>query len=734
MNTGRQQQLIEKFREVTAERLAKLNNGLVRLENHPDDEEAAAQAAREIHTLKSEAMLLGFSAIGRIAHTLEELMLRAREEGFSPASPLGELIPWGFDAIDRLRKLSRDAEEGKPLADGFEERVRRHFADEPTPAATASAPTSAASTPQLVHRTPRRDTERDRGRDGSSIRVDLRRLDLLADLSDELLLGESITRQSIESMGRLDDGLAQIDRDLSHALTAHRRDDEALRTAVAGALRQQELLRRELRDLLRRTREDLTNERSKLENLETHVRDLRLLPVETLFQVYPRAVRDLARQLGKRVRLEVSGVDVEVDKQVLDRIEEPLLHLIRNSVDHGIEPPAQRAAAGKPETAVIQLSATQRGHQVVIQVVDDGCGIEVERLRRLAVQRGIITADKAASLDDDESLRLVFVAGLSTKEAVSEVAGRGVGLDVVRREIEGLGGTVTLSSRVGAGSRFGLRVPVSLVRAPVLIFRIGESLYGLSSSAADAVVQVDRKDIQRVGNGAAFRLQDRLVPLVELAPLLGLSHDNGASRTPVIVLTHGERQLGCTVDEVLHERHVIQRELTPFAASCRLASGTAIGADGRLVVLLSPAEIADWSRDSLPRSDSRSEARRPRRRCVLVADDSELTRDMLVNLVSHLGHEVLEAVDGRDALQRIATRSVDLVITDLEMPVLDGFELLSELRASPRLKNVPVVVCTTRGSEEDRRRASHLGADAYLVKAQFSDSDLLELVDRLLPE
>ncbi|MEQ9323251.1 MAG: response regulator, partial [Polyangiaceae bacterium] len=470
-------------------------------------------------------------------------------------------------------------------------------------------------------------------------------------------------------------------------------------------------------------------DRERVEGIEVEVRELRLVPLARLFDAYPRAIRDIARETGKRVDLEIAGADVEVDHAVLERVEASLVHLIRNAVDHGVETPAERRAAGKPAEATLWLRATQSGSRVTIVVEDDGRGIDKDSVLATARQRGVIDEGVTAVTLDD-AIALLFAPGFTTKSVATETSGRGVGLDMVKADVEGMGGTVRITSEPGVRTRCELSVPVSLVRAPTLVVSVSDNLYGLPPAHAVRVLhpgEGERLD----GAYPTLRIGGELVRLVPLSQLLAVGTPPRGEGT-VLLLADGDRRLAIEVDRVVSETNVVQREMATLLVASRVTAGTAVIGQGQLVVLLNVAELMR-SAHGLERHgpEPRVDEDVPRRQ-VLVVDDSELTRDILVNLVSRLGYEVIEAVDGQDALRRLGEGPVDLILTDLEMPVLDGFELLDQVRASPHLRELPVVVCSTRGSDEDKRRAADLGADAYVVKSRFDQDELDRTLGRLM--
>jgi two-component system chemotaxis sensor kinase CheA len=530
-----------------------------------------------------------------------------------------------------------------------------------------------------------------------SIRVDLARIDALVDLAGELMLQHR----------RLSHGLRQIER------------------ATQG----------EARGQLARTGGDLVETGYLLEELQGTVRDLRLLPLRTLFDRYPRPIRDLARDHGKSIRVAMEGGELEADKRVLDLLGEPLLHLIRNAVDHGIESPRDRVAAGKPEEGNLTLVARHAAGRLEIVVRDDGRGLSEQAIRDVALTRGAISREEAEELRADQVIELLFQPGFSTKSATTDISGRGIGLHIVKQAVENLGGSVSVRSTPGQETSFVLDVPLTVALLQALVVSLDKLQLAIPSHAVSGVHRVSEGQLLAAGTGSAFRVDGALIALQDLGRLLGAGELSvPLAECRVVVVESKGNALGLIVPRVLGERELVQRPLDPFLRAIPKLVGAAILESGDPVLVLNVAE-AVRAAASGPRAGARPEpGAEARERCVLIVEDSELTRDMLQRLVGALGHRVIEAVNGREALRRIAIQRPDLVLTDLEMPVMDGFQLIAEIRALEPLRDVPIVVLSSRGSPEDQRRAAALGADAYLVKSEFSEKALADTFARFLQE
>lgn len=452
---------------------------------------------------------------------------------------------------------------------------------------------------------------------------------------------------------------------------------------------------------------------------------LRLVPIEPALESLSEHAGELGRQLGKPLRVLIDAGGAQLERSLLERLQEPIMHLIRNALDHGIEP---RSARGdKPSEATLEIIARSAGTEVEIAVVDDGRGVDIERVRQRARERGLLDEAEARAAGPRELLTLLFRAGFSTNATVNELSGRGVGLDAVRRAIEALGGEVTLSSTAGRGTRCELRVPATISRETVLVIQLGPTLWGLPSRRVDRVVALN--DRASVSPTSSILVVDEHLPLGTLARSLGVSDaPDLADNRVAICCSHAERRYALASPPVLGEFELFRRPMGSLLASMGPASASAVMDDGRVVLLVDPAALLDRPFRSNGR-ERPSQRPRPRPR-VLVVDDSPIVRELMVELLTAANLEVCTASDGQAALEVLDRRKLDLVLSDVEMPNMDGFELLRRVRK--RDPELPIVMVTTRGSAADRERATSLGADAYLVKSDFHEKNMLEVIARFV--
>ncbi|GEJ55676.1 hybrid sensor histidine kinase/response regulator [Anaeromyxobacter diazotrophicus] len=744
------QKLLGKFREVTADRLEKIGAGLLALERG-DAGEAGAEVARELHTLKGEARMLGFSGLAQVVHAAEDV-LRALPSG--PSAAAGARVQALLEACDAVPPLLDGPPDGGEAAQGLAARLKAAAAGAPsptpapTPTPTATVPPTATATPAVTPTPSSAATANAmaaaaarRARAGEakssrrlelraptgSIRVDVDRLDEIAALSGDLLVEGARAEGRSRELAAL---LARWSRlaDRFAALTAPGvRDVPALAGRIDDDVH---LLRSDTFRFLRRHSDAVSAVHGQMAHLAERVGSARLLPLAGILAGFPRAARDLAREQGKEVECEVKGGEAGVDKAILLSLNDPLVHLVRNAVDHGLEAPADRERAGKPRAGRLVITARIEGDQLALSVEDDGRGLDPERLRAVALARALAPAAQLAAMAPQALHELIFLPGFSTREAAGEISGRGVGLDVVRRKTVELGGSAVVESEPGRFTRFTLRVPQSLALMKVLLLRLGEDVYGVPASDVESVGRLDPAAVTEVAGVRALRLRDRLVPIVALGPLLGLDGGPRQRRPAVVFLTHGADAAALAVDGLAGEREVAVKACGAFLDGARFVSGAAALEDGRVALLLSTPElIAAARRTQAPLPDAPAAGRRRLR--VLLVDDSAIAREAEAALLRALGHEVEEAVDGEDGWRRLAAGQHQLLVTDVQMPVLDGIGLTRRVKGSPRLARLPVVVLSSLSAPEDRRRGLDAGADAYLVKGDLDAALLAQTVERL---
>jgi two-component system chemotaxis sensor kinase CheA len=693
-----------------------MTTGLLALEAEPGNASPIDGVFREAHTLKGGAGLVGLPAVSHLAHRLEDLLEELRV-GSRQATPkltdslltavdgLGRLIAAagggtedpalvvaietalaGIDgastAAERVTAVAEpesavvepDAGVAKPVTAGKVAIARR--------APAAPAPAVPAELPQAME-APVRAPSLDAG----SLQVPIERMDKLIRLVGEAAAAHlSIGHMLGVELSRDPDTVGEY-RDLTRILN-------------------------QLQDVTMRTR---------------------MVPVGALSPSLRRAVREAARSLGKDVKWEVRGEDSEIDRGVLDKLVDPLLHLVRNAVVHGVETPAERIAAGKPAQAVIRLHAGQLGSEMVIAITDDGAGIDVAEVRSAAERRGI----DVGGLDDAASLNLIFRAGVSTADVLTELSGRGVGLDVVAEALAHVRGRVELNTELGRGSEFRIIVPITLTIVPCLIVNASGQSFAVPMAAVTRVLKPQLDTLP--ADGRSHTLVDgRGMPVTDLGGVLGLPLGN---QGPSVVLGTTGATHAFRVESLVGQRDVVVRGLGGLIPRMDCVAGASVEPDGSILFVLDVPALLQLARtaqpaDKAPPQSVVSAGARPavaaRRPSLLVVDDALTVRELQRAILERAGYEVRTANDGIEALAMLAQQRAELVLTDVEMPNLDGFGLTARIRGEPRLANIPVLMITSRSSDDDRRRGLEAGCDGYIIKSEFDEGRLLSAVSALL--
>jgi two-component system chemotaxis sensor kinase CheA len=468
-------------------------------------------------------------------------------------------------------------------------------------------------------------------------------------------------------------------------------------------------------------------------------KQLLMLPLATLGQLLPRIVRELCRDQGKEADLRIHGEDVKIDKRILEEIKDPLIHLLRNCVDHGIETPEARRRAGRPARATITLSVEQvNGNQVAISLQDDGSGIDVGKVKASAVKRGLLSADAAESLASDAALGLVFETDVSTSPMITQVSGRGLGLAIVREKTEKLGGRVSIESVRGAGTTIRMMLPLTLATFRGVIIECARRLFIVPTAQVERAIRFRPAEVQTVENRETLLLHGRTVALADLAQVLGISASrrNGEepAARPALILGIGEQRVAFAVDAIVDEREVLVKRLTRPLSRVRNIAGATVLGSGEVAPILNVSDLLKSARhvSSSTRSAPAAApaAAAPAKR-VLVAEDSITSRMLIKGILESAGYEVKTAVDGMEAFTSLRTERFDVLVSDVEMPRLNGFDLTARVRADRNLAELPVILVTALESREDRERGIDVGASAYLVKSDLDQSNLLEALRRL---
>lgn len=676
---------------------------------------------RALHTLKGAASAGGALEIRDEAHSLEDL-IRALHAIGEPASP--ELLDRIFGSMEKIgRALSRFPFDG---ADSTT--AARHPTDTPSPPPT------------------QRTIEKEAARSSNElIRVRKEHVESLHHLLGDLVLGhlqqEELARNLISFRDRFAEAssaLEVLDAELGEVVTALP-PESAQRIATQRRTLATSLgaLRRELTKMGQEAAMLGAEGAAVSTNLADAISDLRLAPLAPFFEDFTKVAREAARECEKQVVVRIRAEGAEVDRSVLAELREPLFHLVRNAVVHGIEAPAERLRRGKPELGTVLLEARCEGSRAVLRITDDGAGIDPQRVLVRAKQLGLV--DPKAESGSVALLDILTQPGFSSRDEVCTLAGRGIGLDVVANRVDELSGRLRLDNLPGAGCSFTLEVPIRAAASRGLVVGLAGHRFGLLLSHVDRVLRIDADDIELIGQRESVAIDSEPIAVESLASLLGLEDSPPASgKSPAVLLRFGRQRLCVYVDEIWDEQSLVIKAFGRAFQNATVFAGGAVQPDGSVVpvlhvpVLLEKAARSSSARKERPQRPTPVKERTP---SVLAVDDSMTMRTLLRNLLRASGYEVVVARDGQAAMAELARMDgCDLVVTDLEMPTMDGLSLCRAIRGSEKYRHLPVVVVTSRGEAEEKRRALEAGADAYVVKAEFEQVAFLDVVKRLLGE
>ncbi|HLO75969.1 MAG TPA: response regulator [Magnetospirillum sp.] len=712
---------------------------------------------RRAHSLKGAARAVDLMPVEQISHRLETLFARIRGGHMRLDKELAGVITQALDVIEDWVTAFVGGQTPPDIAEVLVAIEACLEGGRPAPAEPAKAPelprvpaeilaavaAAAAPEPEPVCQP---EPPKSPVLAEETVRVRAQHLDRLLRSSNELLT-ETMNQRTVS------DNLLDIDRRLAEMDKQWRRLRKATATLArdfgdperTGHLdRHAEALEQQLRVLARQARLSRRQQqrtgwtlRQLAADLQQEVRDARMVPAESVFAGFRKMVRDIARESGKQVEVQVAGLDVEADRMVLQGLKDPVMHLLRNALAHGVETPAERVAAGKASAALVMLGFGVSDGRLVLNVEDDGRGLNYAAIKAKAVEIGMFSAEEAAELSRQSLVDLIFDPGFSTNRGVDDLAGRGMGLSVVRETVTMMNGTVEVLPREPAGTRFRISVPLSVSTQRLFLVGCQGHTYAIPTEGVDRLYRVPAEAVKTVEGKSVVYLGNQQLPLLSLAHLLALGETAvkvSRNVVPLMVLKNGDRRVGVAVDEFLSIREALVKDIGVPAAMGTMVAGGMLLESGAVALVLNPFEIVETFRKSgstrvLTTVEKPAERKVP---VILVVDDSLTTRTLEKSILEAHGYVVRLAVDGIEALAKLRAEHVDLVISDIQMPRLDGFGLLQAIKSDQALKKVPVILVTSLEAREDRERGLALGADAYVVKRKFDQKELLETIGQIL--
>ncbi|HWP59041.1 MAG TPA: hybrid sensor histidine kinase/response regulator [Candidatus Acidoferrales bacterium] len=747
--------LIATFKVEAEEHLKLITAGLLELEKRPaDDRQLVEDIFREAHSLKGAARAVSMAEIETLCQSLENVFAAWKQRALSPSAELFDLL---YRSLDTLRRLLATPE-GEPSGESLnlsgllrdlDSASKGTASRNPLPVEDPKAeperrPAVIERAPAEMHSSP-----------ADTVRISTGKLDAVLLKAEELLSAKLAAGQHAADLSEVNAALtawkaewAKI-QPLAGALRRSLEKNGERRALANGQLakiidfldwnqRAFTDLESKLSSLLRAAEQDHRAVGAMVDDLLSDTKKLLMLPFSSILDPLPGLVRGLARDQGKEIDLEIEGAELEVDRRILEEMKDPLIHLVRNSADHGVEKPLEREQKGKPRRGTIKIAIAQKdSNRAEIVVSDDGRGIDLAKVRASALKLGLIAPAEAQSLGEAEVLALVFRSGVSTSPLITDISGRGLGLAIVREKAEKLSGAVAIESRPGFGTSFRVAVPLTMATFRGVPVRVNGNIFVLPSAQVERAARVEKRNIKTVENKETAEIDGEAVSLVHLADVLELPRkspnedSNGSAQ--VVVTGLGGKRIAFIVDEILGEQEVLVKSLGRQLSRVRNIAGATVLATRKLVPVLNVSDLvasaaATSAVASAPAEAASDKARKTR---VLVVEDSITARSLLKSILEAAGYDVQTAVDGIDAFTQLRSAEFDVVVSDVEMPRMNGFDLTAKIRADKKLAELPVILVTALESREDKEKGIDVGANAYIVKSSFDQSNLLEVIKRL---
>lgn len=759
--------LLSTFKIEAKEHIALISNGLIEMEKAEPAEkqmEIIEAIFREAHSLKGAARSVNILEIESVCQSLESVFAALKRGEVTLSPQMFDIFHMAVDILGNLL-LSAGAEQPAEVASRIKEikrqleRVNRVSGPELSSTASAPQPQLAEvrdSKPEPQISAPRTPAMQE------TVRIPTAKLDSVLLQVEGLLSAKLSASQRATEMEEIDTAFAAWRKELVKISPDIRivRESVERKSESNGQSQKDSRITRlieflewndnfvkslhsKLISLEKSAEHDQRSLGSMVDNLLTDTKKVLMLPFSSLLEIFPKLVRDLSHAQGKDVKIVISGGDIDIDRRILDEMKDPFIHLVRNCVDHGIEKPEERARRNKPLPGTITIAVTQaNSRNVDILILDDGAGIDVEKAKASAVRLGILSQSEADELDEQKTLSLVFHSGVSTSPIITDVSGRGLGLAIVREKVEKLGGAVICESHRGSGTALRMMLPLTLATFRGVLVSQNEHLYVIPTTYMDKMKRIKKDEIKTIENRETISLDGLTIPFVPLYAALELpqkekrSADNeDINGIHVIILSAGEKSIAFGVDEVLNEQEILVKGLGKQLSRVRNVAGATVLGTGKVVPILNVPDLMKSAikASSVPfRAAVAVEETAAKKQSVLVVEDSITARTLLKNILESAGYDVKTTVDGIDAFTALKTEDFDIVVSDVDMPRMNGFDLTSKIRSDKKLADLPVVLVTALESRADRERGIDAGANAYIVKSSFDQSNLLEVIKRLI--
>ncbi len=733
---------VNNFVEEAYENIRRVDDGVLKLKKDPQNAEELNAVLRALHTIKGSSRMLKFRGMEQIAHGTESLFKGIREERYPLNGGIIRLVFHGNGmlraGIDQIRSRGDDAIDtehyltacerayaNEPFAEDLELLRELSQSQSQTAAAPAGADGETGGESAGISELP--------AGDGSyeTIRVRLSNVSEIIETLNTVIIKQFQFKQVQDEIQGIEGSFSEFLGGLRKQTLASK--DPAIREeSAAFILGGQDLLK-----AIQNLRKGYIDQMAVLEQnsykLQEQIMKLSMLPLDLILGELPRMVEETAGMVEKEIDFSISGSDILMDKAILEKLNDPILHILRNAVDHGIETPQERTANGKPRTGSITISCSSEGGNIIIRIQDDGKGIDKDEIRRKAIEKGLVGEEDAQTLSDQEVLAFIFAPGFSTRASVSDLSGRGVGLDIVKFNVDRVKGKVNLESTPGTGSTFTLSVPLSLATVSGFFVRAGGEKFLIPSNFVQKIVRLAPQDRVVYYNKEGFRLENQIVPIYSLAALIGRKPRNRGTHIYVVVVESLGDRIGIVVDQVLQHAGLIYKPVPPNMQKIRLIQGIVFDESYRVInILFVPELISRFKRiKSIDLLDGVSGAEQ-RKRKILVVDDSLNTREIEKSILEMEGHAVITAKDGIEGLERLREHRFDMIISDIDMPRMDGITMIENIRKDGLYAQTPIVVITSHSDAGLMKRARDAGADEHIIKSDFDRNSLVAITERLM--
>jgi two-component system, chemotaxis family, sensor kinase CheA len=747
-----------------------LSQSILDLEKDPSHPDTLKQIFRIAHTLKGSSKMFGLTEMSELAHLLEDALEAFSEKRVSPSKSVFNLF---LQSVDFLTDLSEVASKGEVFQGNLEPLLKRledvakgklpedgpiveipvvesqaevsHVTvendeqPEPPPVIQITEKIEESpevSSPEEVTEVAKKlgETSSSRLQENETIRIPAKKLDVAIKLMGEVLSNQGQMRQDLELLEELETPNRKQKEVISKLQSLSNGIDPQFKADILTILRE---YRSKTRSFMEKARDNLSVQGLLTDDLRDYVLKMRMLPISTVFDSLPRLVRDISHSLNKEIELTLKGGETELDNKIIEQIGPSLVHLIRNSLDHGIESPEERVRTGKSVKGTITIEARYEGGNVVVEIEDDGRGIQVEKIKEKALKQKIMDKETLLSISRSEIVDLIFTPNFSTSSFITDVSGRGVGMDVVKENIvERFNGSIAIETSEGKGTRFIIKLPLTLAIVRALVFSGFSGLkLAVPVSSIDEIIRLPQDQILEVVNKRAVRLREQLIPIYYLENFIGLPEaEASASSEPVVlILSMGNDKLGLMVESIITEEDLETKTLPVHLRDVDFIAGAAaIGRDDIISLIHVPTLFELRKEIKYGKSRSKDDDELKKDLHILVVDDSPSTREIEKSILESYGYRVDVASDGMEGLEKAKNFQYNLIVTDIEMPKLDGFSLTEALRKEEKHFFTPIIIVSSRDREEDKKKGMQVGADAYIIKGDFEQSNLLSTIKSLI--